>query len=492
MLNNKNFVLSDFVIELPTNKKIILKKINKNQNGIVFVTYKNKLLGSITDGDIRRHIIKNENFNLVSKKSSLINLSVKFVKNDYNRNKILNIFFDSRPEIKCLPVINSKNEIVQILNRNKIFPIPLLEPSIEKEEYNNILNCLRSGWISSAGYYVKKFEDDFKNFINGGHCISSCNGTTAITLALLSFNIGRGDEVIVPNFTFAATINAVISAGAKPVIADVDQNTWLIDENKIEKLITKKTKAIIVVHIYGIVFKFNNLKKLLKKYKKKIFIIEDTAEGLGSKFNGKQIGLSGDCSTFSFYANKNITTGEGGMSVFKLKKYYKKAIMIRNQGRNINDRYFWHSIAGVNFRMTNLQASIGCAQIKKIKKFQKLRKKIFKYYDKTFKLDNNINIIPKPKFTENSYWLYTILIKNINEKKRNKLIKLLRNDGVETRPGFYPLNIMPDFKKFAKGSYPGSNYISYRTISLPSSINIKKDEIKTIVNIFYKNLKKIN
>ena len=116
MLNNKNFVLSDFVIELPTNKKTILKKINKNQNGIVFVTYKNKLLGSITDGDIRRHIIKNENFNLVSKKSSLINLSVKFVKNDYNRNKILNIFFDSRPEIKCLPVINSKNEIVQILN----------------------------------------------------------------------------------------------------------------------------------------------------------------------------------------------------------------------------------------------------------------------------------------------------------------------------------------------------------------------------------------
>ena len=491
MLKKNNLKLENFIVNLPTNKKTILEKINKNQNGIIFVKSENKLLGSITDGDIRRYILKNENFNTVYKNSSLINFKVRFVRNDYNRNKILNIFFKSRPEIKCLPVVNSKKEIIEILNKNKLFPIPLIEPSIEKEEYNNILECLKSGWISSAGYYVKKFENDFKKYIGGGYCVSSCNGTAAITLALLSFNIGKGDEVIVPNFTFAASINAIIATGAKPVIADINKNNWLIDNDEIQKLITKKTKAILIVHIYGIVFKFNKLRNILKKKKRKIFVIEDTAEGLGSKLNKKQIGLSGDCSTFSFYANKNITTGEGGMSVFENKKYYNQALKIRNQGRNVDDRYFWHSMAGANFRMTNLQASIGCAQIKKINKFQTLRKKVFSYYDKKFINDENISILPKPKFTENSYWLYTILIKNFNEKKRNLLIESLKNNGIETRPGFYPLNIMPGYKKFSRGQYKVSHFVSSKTISLPSSPNLKKNEINRIVNIFYKNLTKL-
>ena len=475
--------LENFIVKLPTTIKQVLKNINKNLNGLVFLTdSKGKLLGSLSDGDVRRAILKNNKLNKVDRNSAFINKKVKFVTTEYNRKKILQLFFNYRPKIKCLPVINKKGIIIDVLTEGKLFPTPILEPYFDKKEYSNIIDCIKTGWISSAGQYVLKFEEKFKQLIKRGFSLTCSNGTSAITLALLSLGIKKNDEVIVTNFTFAATINAIISVGAKPVIVDIGLDDWLISLDNIKKKINKKTKAILIVHIYGIVFDVAKLRKYLNSINSKIYIVEDAAEALGSKINNNQIGYQGDCATFSFYANKNITTGEGGMVTFKEKKNYLLAQKIRNQGRAINDRFFYHDTFGLNLKMTNLQAAIGCAQLEKFKKLQIKRKKIFKLYDSLLVKNKNIILLPKKKNTENSYWLYTIRIKNIHEKKRNKLIEFLKDKGIETRPGFYPLNLMKPYKKFAKGDFKNSKSVSFSTISLPSSPFLNTKNISAIVS----------
>lgn len=213
---------------------------------------------------------------------------------------------------------------------------------------------------------------------------------------------------------------------------------------------------------------------------------------MGTKYNKKYIGNLSDCSTFSFYANKTITTGEGGMLIFKKKIYYKRALILRNQGRDISDEFFKHKLRGFNFRLTNIQAAIGYAQLFKIKKLISKRKKIFNFYNKFFIKFKNIKLIPQPKNTENSYWLYTLQILNIDEKKRNSLINSLKKKGIETRPGFYPISEMKPYKKFKKnGKYLVSKKISSQILSLPSSPKLSKKTINYITSIFLIELKKL-
>lgn len=361
----------------------------------------------------------------------------------------------------------------------KSYKYPLSSIYIDGDEKKNIKYCIETGVISSIGNFVTKFEKNFIKYLGGGHALAVSNGTDAIELALKSLDIKAGSEIIVPNLTFAATINAVINCNFKPVLVDIDKNTWNIDPIDIQNKITNKTKAIIIVHLYGIPCDYNKILKIVKN--NNFFLIEDCAESLGSKFKNKKMGLEGDASTYSFYANKTITTGEGGMTVFKKKENYFKALKIRNQGRSFIKTY-WHDIVGSNYRITNIQAALGVAQLKKINFLLNKRKKIFRYYDEFFKVNQNIILIPKPKNTENSYWFYTITIKNISEKTRDKLSDFLNSKGVENRPFFYPLNIMPAYKKYSKGLFLQSKELSFKSISLPTSINLKKKEIKIIAN----------
>ncbi len=364
----------------------------------------------------------------------------------------------------------------------------LSQPLLGKEELKNLNACIKSSWISSTGKFVKEFESKFSKYLGGGYSVAVSNGTTAIELALSTLGIKKNDEVIVPNFTFAATINAVLHLGAKPILVDCENDTWTIDLKKVSKLITKKTKAIIPVHIYGQPSKIDEIIKLAKQ--KKIFVIEDCAEALGSTYKKRKVGLDGHCTTFSFFPNKLITTGEGGMAVFKSRKDSLKARILLNQGRSVKKNY-WHDLVGFNFRMTNLQAAVGVAQLKKINFLLKKRKKIFYNYDRLFKNDSIVRLLPKNDWSTNSYWFYTIFISNIGEKRRDKLMKILNLKGVETRPGFYPLNSMKPYKNYGKGSYPISKKLGLNSMSIPTSINLTLKDQKLIYNLITSSIKKI-
>ena len=241
--------------------------------------------------------------------------------------------------------------------------IPILEPSITELEMELVVECLNSGWISSQGNFVKKFEDNFSKLVCDRPCVTTCNGTTSLHLALVALGIGPGDEVIVPDLTFAATINAVIHCGATPVICDVDEHNWNISNETLLGLITKKTRAVIFVHLLGLPCEISAVKKELVS--RGILIIEDAAEAIGSSANKKPVGSFGDAAIFSFFGNKTLTTGEGGMAVFKTKRHSDKARVLRDHGMSPNRRY-WHNFAGFNYRMTNLQAAVGVAQLQRL------------------------------------------------------------------------------------------------------------------------------
>lgn len=352
-----------------------------------------------------------------------------------------------------------------------MYKIPIATPTIEKSEIKAVSKVIRSKWISSKGPFIKKFENKFKEFLGGGHPVAVSNGTHALQLGISALGIKPGDEIILPNLTFGASINAIINCGAKPVLVDVDRDTWTIDINQIKKATNRKTKAIMLVHVYGIACKIKEIKKFARK--KKLYLIEDCAEALGAKYKNKIIGLDGDCSCHSFFANKTITTGEGGMVVFKKKTTYLNALKIKNHGMSFEKKYF-HDIVGSNYRLTNLQAAIGVEQLKKVKKLLKIRKKIFNIYDSL--IDDKLFFkLPKNNWSENSYWLYVIIPKK--KINRMKLINYFKKKGVELSSTFYPLHQMKPFKKYSFGKFKNSNFIGNNGICLPSSGLFKKDQI---------------
>lgn len=488
MKNNK---LENYIIVLPETFKNILKKINKNSLGIIFATDKNfKLIGSITDGDIRRSLIKKKISNKIDFTSKLINKKVFSLSANLKPAQIIPYLGSviKNKKINCIPLVDTNGVIVDISTLSKLKRYPLISLDIGNEELKNLTDCVRSGWISSLGPYVIKFEKELKDYVKGKYLTTTTSGTTALELAVKSLGLTKGDEIIVPDFTFAASINSIINAGCKPVIVDVEKDTWTIDINKILKVITKKTKAIMAVHIYGQPSKLDELKILCKK--KKLFLLEDAAEALGAKYKNKIIGSHGDCVCFSFFANKTITTGEGGAVIFKEKKYFDKAVMIKNHGMLIG-KFYDHKCVGSNYRMTNIQAAIGCAQLKKINLYIFERKKIFDYYNKSFIDKDFLLLLPKNNWSTNSYWLYSIVLKNFGKLLRNQIIKLMQNKGIECRPGFPSLSSLSVFNKFSNGDYPVSNFLSENLISFPSN-NLTKIDQDFIIKSFLEIIKSLD
>ena len=486
----KNY-LSLFTIQLPSQLSEILHKINQNENGVIFIVDKNFCLkGSISDGDLRRSIIKGKKLNLIIKKNStIINKRPISINADSKIEKILYLLNSKiqNKKIKCLPLVNNYGRVVDISTKQKIRRFPLASPILGEQELSNVTDAIKTGWISSRGPYINKFEKNFERYLKGGNAVAVSSGTTALQVGLMALGIKKGDEVIVPNFTFGGSINAIINSGANPVIADVNRETWTIDLENIKKKFSKKTKAIMPVHIYGQPYQIDEIKKFAKK--KNLKIIDDCAEAIGATYKKKLVGLENDCSCFSFFANKTITTGEGGMVVFKIKKYAKKAKILINQGLSEQTKYF-HDFAGSNFRITNLQAAVGTAQLEKINELLKKRKEIFDVYDYDFKNKNYLTLLPKNNWSTNSYWLYTLIINNIGQKKRNAIVENMQNFGIECRPGFYSLNYMKPYKNFAKGNFLNSNYLSENTISLPTT-NLKEKDQKFIIKIFLEECEKI-
>lgn len=350
--------------------------------------------------------------------------------------------------------------------------LPISEPNIDKSELENVIDAVKSTWISSIGKYINDFENNFSSYCGTKYGISVANGTLALNLALKSLDIGKDDEVIIPNLTFVATANAVTYVGAKPVPVDCEKETWNMDPSKIEKAITDKTKAIIPVHLYGHPCDMDSIMKIARKYK--LLVIEDAAEAHGAEYNGRKVGSIGNIGCFSFYGNKTITTGEGGICITNNKALAYKMRFLKDHGMSTKKRY-WHTIIGYNFRMTNLQAAIGCAQLKKIEKFIEIKRKNAFLYNSILKDYTKIITPPEKKWAKNTYWLYSILIKNTNI---NYLIKKLKEKNIDSRRFFYPINVLPPYRQ--NGDFKVSNMLSKRGISLPSSVNLTEKEIRYI------------
>jgi perosamine synthetase len=359
-----------------------------------------------------------------------------------------------------------------------MYKYPVAQPEIGKEELKNVTEAVKSGWVSSKGKFIEDFENLFAKYINVRYGVATSNGTTALHLALVALGIGPHDEVIVPNLTFAATINAVVYVGAKPVIVDVDPNYWCLDPDKLKKAITSRTKAIIPVHIYGHPCDMGAIMEIADHYG--LYVIEDAAEAHGAEYKGRKVGSFGDIACFSFYGNKIITTGEGGMCLTNNKELAEKIKILRDHGMNPKKKY-WHDIIGFNYRMTNLQAALGVAQLKKIEKFIKRKRKIAKLYAEELSSINGITLHPEMPWAKCVYWLYSILV---NEKEtgvnRDKLTKRLQNYGIETRNFFYPLHEMPLYNKYAKSSCPVSSNLSRKGLNLPSSLKLEEEDISYI------------
>jgi perosamine synthetase len=483
---SRNIPLESLLVTLPVTVHDALEAINENTLGIVFIVdEERKLIGSLTDGDARRGLLSGSTLSdLITADSTAFNRAPHYLSFDCKISDVWALF---EQDLRCIPLVDGSHRVVDYSTRARIKKFMVLQPDIGEREISNVLECVSTGWISSQGRFIGLFEKAFSDYLGGGHALAVSNGTVALQLALTTMGIGRGDEVIVPNFTFGASINAIIHAGATPVLADVDAETWTIDLAELKKLITPRTKAVMPVHIYGQPARLDEIKAIADE--NGLFVIEDCAEALGATYKNRRVGLDGDCTCFSFFANKSITTGEGGMVVFKDPEMAQRARILRDHGMNPQKRY-WHDYAGFNFRMTNMQAAIGVAQMDRIDELLSRKKVIFEAYDSFLSKIEGVSLLPKNAWSQNSYWLYTLVLNGYDSSVRDQLISNLEFRGLDARPGFYPMHQMEPYKEFAQGKYPVSSYISANSLSLPCSICLTNEEITHIIEILIDELSK--
>jgi perosamine synthetase len=370
--------------------------------------------------------------------------------------------------------------------------IPIAVPCLDGNEIEYVKDCLSSSWISSKGKYVIAFEEKFAEYVGAKYGITVSNGTVALHLALATLGIGPGDEVIIPTFTMIAAANVVQYTGAKPVLTDSDPKNWNINPNEIEKKITEKTKAIMVVHLYGHPADMDPLMKIARDHN--LYVIEDAAEAHGAEYKRRKVGAIGDIGCFSFYANKIITTGEGGMLVTNDEKIADKARKLRDQAYNMKMRkWLIHDEIGYNYRMTNIQAAIGVAQLERIESFIRIRRENAQLYNSLLGGIPGITLPPEEAWAKNVYWMYTILVdENKFGLSRDELMCELEKYGVETRSVFYPIHLQPPYKnKFRGEKYPVAEDLSKKGINLPSGNTLTKEQVEYIANLI-KSLKRGN
>ncbi|MBX4261746.1 LegC family aminotransferase [Clostridium estertheticum] len=366
--------------------------------------------------------------------------------------------------------------------------IPLCIPEIRGNELKYVKDCIDTNWVSSVGSYVNLFEDKFSEYVGSKSAVVTMNGTAALQLALLTLGIGAGDEVIVPSLTFISPVNTIKYVGAEPVFVDVCRDTFVMDASKIEELITPKTKAIMPVHIYGHPVDMVKVMQIAKKHN--LFVIEDATESLGSTCNGKMAGTIGDIGCFSFNGNKLITTGAGGMFVTNNIEYGERAKFLSTQTKVVTDnKAFYHSEIGYNMRMPNLLAAFGVAQLENVKEYLKTKRENAAYYNQLLGEIKGITLPAERENVENCYWLYSILVEDEYGITRDELIQKLNAAKIEARPFFMPIHDMPPYKASKRGDLAVTNELYARGINLPSSVGLKKEDIKAVCELI-KNSKK--
>jgi perosamine synthetase len=355
--------------------------------------------------------------------------------------------------------------------------IPIAQPSLEGNEAKYVLDCITSEWVSSAGEYVDRFEADFAAFCGVTEAVSCTNGTAALHLSLAALGIGPGDEVIVPVLTYIATANAVRYCGATPVFVDVEPETMTIDPLEVERRLTPKTKAIIPVHLYGQCADMEPILDLAMA--NGVAVVEDAAQAHGATHGEHRAGALGTVAAFSFYGNKIITTGEGGMVTLSDPDLAKRIRLLRNQGVDPIQPY-WHSSVGFNYRMTNLQAALGVAQLERAADLLQARAEVAAWYDE--ELGDLDQLLARPRArpgTSHAYWMYTVVLGESVIRRPEQLRRGLYEDGIETRPIFPPLHLMPPYQQ-AAGSFSVAERVSSQGLALPTHSRLTRMDVAYI------------
>ena len=349
------------------------------------------------------------------------------------------------------------------------------EPVIGKKEKEFIQDCLDTGWISSSGSYIDKFEQSWADYCGMEHGIAVSNGTAALEIAIACLGLESGDEVILPSFTIISCIQAITYSNLVPVLVDCDPLTWCMSVNQVESKITSRTRAIMPVHMYGHPVDMDPLIELAKKHNLKI--IEDAAEVHGGEYKGRKCGSMGDISTFSFFANKIITTGEGGMILTNNSSYAEKARKLRNLCFEPGRR-FVHKSLGYNYRMTNMQAAIGCAQVERIEELVKKKIAIGQYYQKHLRDIPGLQLPIEKDWAKNVYWMYGLVLNESTGENADSFALKMKNIGIETRPFFLGMHEQPYYRNkgfFIGESYPVTEFIARQGLYIPSGLNLTPD-----------------
>ncbi|WP_305067606.1 DegT/DnrJ/EryC1/StrS family aminotransferase [Tellurirhabdus bombi] len=353
--------------------------------------------------------------------------------------------------------------------------IPVYQPSLTGNEKKYVIDCLDSTWISSKGKYINEFEHKFANYLGAHNAVTVSNGTVALHLAMVALGIGPEDEVIVPTLTYIASVNAIVYEGATPVFVDSEADSWQMDPEDVIRKITPKTKAILCVHLYGHPCDMDRLTAIANEHG--LFLIEDCAEAIGTQYKGRLVGSFGDIATFSFYGNKTITTGEGGMVVTNNETLHDRCLHFRGQGL-AKYRQYWHDVIGYNYRMTNICAAIGLAQLEQLDHFLSQKQQIAAWYAEglegtSYETHRAIGDVV------HSYWMCSILVKRSED--RDGLRDHLQEHGIETRPLFYPVHTMPMYShKYAR--HKTAEDLGWRGMNVPSYPGLSREEVQYITD----------
>ena len=468
--------ISENILPCTATLRDVFERLNRGIQGVVFlVDDEGVMSGLMTDGDARRALLSG--LSLEAPVTGHMNRQFSVGQAAASRQDNLQLLNE---RVRHLPIVDSRGRPVDLISWAELWRVPVMEPSLGGNELKYVSDCIASGWISSQGQYVRQFEEAFAKFHGLPSALTVANGTVALHLALVALGIGPGDEVIVPDLTFAASANVVIHCGATPVLADVLPETWTLDPADFERKITSRTKAVMPVHLYGHPCDMDPIMAVARKHG--LYVVEDSAEALGARYRGHLTGTVGDVGCFSFFANKVITTGEGGMVIARDQELMRKMTILRDHGMEKSRRY-WHLVPGFNYRMTNLQAAIGLAQMERLEHFLSRRDEIVARYDSQLGKLPGIVLPPRASWARNIHWLYSILI-NPEEAHidRDGLSARLAGYGVETRAFFYPLHVQPPYLHKDAAAFPVTTDVSARGLSLPTANDIRDADVDRVCN----------
>ena len=354
----------------------------------------------------------------------------------------------------------------------KFFPIS--QPSITEKEIAYVTDAVRSGWVSSLGPYIEAFEARYAAYCGTRFALTTSNGTTGLHLALLAAGVKAGDEVIIPDLTFIATANAVAYIGASPVLVDIDAETLCIDPHAVERAITPRTRAIVPVHLYGHSADMDAINAIARSHE--LVVIEDAAEAHGTEYKGKRVGGLGRCGVFSFYGNKIVSCGEGGMITTDDEALYSMAKRLRDHAMSPTKRY-WHEQIGFNYRMTNLQAALGVAQLERIDDFLAKRRNVVAWYRDHLGGRRGVRLNREAAWTKHSYWMVCLEVDGMDEDIRARFMAALRRRGIDSRPYFYPISDMP---MYGRAQTPIAHTVYKAGLNLPMYVDLERQHVESI------------